>query len=84
MKKKLMKIFSVIGASTGLVLAASSVSAAPSSTPTEVIDTTIGSVIDSLVEIVVFVITTYTGYVLAFIAIAGFYVYFRKFAGIGK
>lgn len=84
MKKKLTKIFSVIGATTGLALAASSALAAPSSTPTEVIDTTIGSVIDSLVEIVIFVITNYTGYVLAFIAIAGLYVYFRKFAGIGK
>ena len=56
---------------------------APSSTPTEVLDTVVGSGIDTTVSLVQTVVTTYFPYILVFGVIVAIFVWLKRFATTG-
>lgn len=57
--------------------------AAPSSTPTEVLDAVVGSGIDTSVGLVQTVVTSYFPYILVFAIIVALFVWIKRFATIG-
>jgi len=57
--------------------------AAPSSTPTEVVDTVVSAGIDSVVSMVTTVVTTYFPYLIAFAVVVAIFTWVRKFATVG-
>lgn len=84
MKKITAKIASVFGLAAALFLGGNAALAAPSSTPTEVIDGVVGATIDESVSLLQYVIDNYLGYILALIVVGILYGLFKRFVHIGK
>lgn len=79
------KLFAYVSAfSLGLFGLATSVFAAPSSTPEEVLDTVVSGTIDESVDLMQYVIQNYLAYILVLgVAVTLFYI-LRRFSRIGS
>lgn len=77
-------MFSALGVLGLSMLAGFGASAAPSSTPTDIVDGVVGGVVDEGVTMLQFVVDNYLAYILALIVIGILYGIFKKFVHIGK
>jgi uncharacterized membrane protein YgaE (UPF0421/DUF939 family) len=84
MKRLKTKIFGSALAVLGMLGLAKTAYMAPTTTPTEVLDTVVGSAITTVVNLVTVVITDYFPYVLVFAIIIGMLVWIKKFAHVGS
>lgn len=84
MLKKIYKQISVFSlAVMGMFGLASAGLCAPSSTPTEVLDSVVGSGIDTSVGLVETVVTTYFPYILVFVIIVALFAWIKRFSTTG-
>ena len=81
---KLTKIYGLALVAIGGFLTVNTASAAPSSTPEEVLDAAVGGTINAGVDIFTYVIENYLKYLLVLGVAIGLYVAFKKFAHIGS
>jgi len=72
------------GAFASLALLATQASAAPSSTPEEVVDSILGETIDTAVDLSIYMIQNYLGYIIALGIVIGGYFLFKRFGHIGS
>jgi hypothetical protein len=83
MKRLKTKIFGSALAVLGMLGLAKTAYMAPTTTPTEVLDTVVGSGIDTVVSLVTVVITDYFPYILVFGIIVALFVWIKRFATVG-
>lgn len=83
LKKLSTKAFFMSLAVLGMFGMAQASLAAPSSTPEEVLDSVVGSGIDTSVSLVQTVVTTYFPYILVFGIIVALFVWIKRFATTG-
>lgn len=81
---KLTKFYAFLLLAVGGVMTASFASAAPSSTPEEVLDVAVGETINAGVDIFTYVIQNYLKYILVLGVAIALYGLFKKFAHIGS
>lgn len=79
-KSKSLLVFSFVAACFGLVSAAS---AAPTTTPEEVLETMVDTPIDKLIYWIGYVMSNYFEYIIVFAIGVALFFYFRRFMRIG-
>ena len=83
--KKIKMLFSSLSlAVVGLVVAAQGVLAAPSSTPEEVLAGVGDAGINTIVDLLVYFVTNYYGYLIVFIILAAMFMWFKRGARLGQ